>query len=60
MKAFIEKFLATKMPNLASRGLCPKKHNEAISMLLEGMVRWINRLEDQFVPFGIRMKSTVL
>lgn len=54
-QTFLEKFIATKMPSLASRGICLKKHNEAIEMLFDGITRWIIGLEDKFGPEALEI-----
>lgn len=59
MRTFVEKFLTTKMPGLASKGICLKKHEEAINMLLDGIVRWIIRLESRFGPEVLRIIKEV-
>ncbi len=47
-RAFMKEFFATEMPSFASRGICSKKHNEAIRLLIDGIARWLIRLEDKF------------
>ena len=49
-KILLEKLVATRMPSLTSRALCFKKHSEAIDLLLDGITRWLIRLEDRFGP----------
>ncbi|MFQ6085781.1 MAG: hypothetical protein ACE5OY_05920 [Candidatus Bathyarchaeia archaeon] len=46
--ASVEKFIATKMPGLASGGICLKKHDRAIQTLLDGLSRWLVGLEEIF------------
>ncbi len=50
MRRALEKFVATRMPDLASRGICLKKHDEAIEMLFDGITRWVIRLQSEFGP----------
>lgn len=55
MKTMLEKFIATKMPGLASKAVCFKKHDRAISALIDGLTRWIIKLEDKFGPDALNI-----
>lgn len=51
----VEKIIAIKMPGLASRAICLKKHDEAIEMLFDGITRWVIRLESEFGPEALEI-----
>jgi hypothetical protein len=36
------------MLNIASKGLCLKKHDEAIALLFYGIYRWVKKFENRF------------
>jgi hypothetical protein len=55
LRSALEKFMATKMPNFASKGICLKKHDEAIKMLFDGITRWIIRLQNEFGPEALEI-----
>ena len=44
----LEKFFTTKMPGVAARGVCLKKHDDAIEILFDGLTRWLINLEKQY------------
>lgn len=46
----IEKFIATKMPGIASGAVCLKKHDRAINILFDGITRWLIMLENKYSP----------
>ena len=48
-----EKLIATRLPGVASRGICLKKHDEAIDMLFDGITRWMMKLQDQYGPSSL-------
>jgi len=50
MKERLQKNIATKMPGLASKGICLKKHDDAIKYLIEGIALWMKNLEEEFGP----------
>lgn len=58
-KALVEKFIATKMPGMASKCICLKKHNKAINVLIDGITRWLIRIEEQFGPDSLKLIKNV-
>jgi len=46
----LDKFIASKLPGVAARAPCLKKHDEAIAYLFEGFTRWMAAMEHQSGP----------
>lgn len=44
----MEKFIATKIPGVAAKGICTKKHDEAIEFLFDGITCWLIELEKRY------------